>query len=246
MTARHTIHATAYVMIGLFCQRASLRAILTCVALAAVGGCAAKEPITSWDCPRMRKIQKEWESLLDTANKTQGQEAVDKYGFKGEKLNDMLHRILKSNLSYADLRNLTATCGTLPVRAKDRSEFASAALAYMERSFIDSGDRDNLVELLSTRCQLHIGGYNDIEFYLALWGKKLKDPILVLGEAFSKCKAPEVRHDLAGAVRRAFIGQGIRGKDDAESVTNAMQWYEKEKNHLTVNEQHWKNTMGLP
>jgi hypothetical protein len=69
---------------------------------------------------------------------------------------------------------------------------------------------------------------------------------LVLGEAFSKCKAPEVRHDLAGAVRRAFIGQGIRGKDDAESVTNAMQWYEKEKNHLTVNGQYCNNTMYLP
>jgi hypothetical protein len=57
---------------------------------------------------------------------------------------------------------------------------------------------------------------------------------LVLGEAYSKCQVPEVRHDLAGVGRRAFIGQGIRGKDDAEYVTNAMQWYEEEKSHLIV------------
>ena len=25
-----------------------------------------------------------------------------------------------------------------------------------------------------------------------------------------------------------------------------MQWYEKEKGHLTVNEMYWQNTMGLP
>jgi hypothetical protein len=224
----------------------SLRAVLTCVAIVAVGGCAAKEHITSWDCPKMREVQKEWELLFDTAEKTRGQEHKDKYGGKNEKLYDMLDRILKSNLSYDDLRNLTATCGTLPVRAEDRSEFAKAVLAYMERTFIDSGDRDNLVTLLSTRCQLRICGYEDIEFYLAFWGKKLKDPILVLGEAFSKCKEPAVRHDLAGAVRRGFVGQGIRGKDDAEYVTNAMQWYEKEKNDLAVNVQYWQTTMWWP
>ena len=84
----------------------------------------------------------------------------------------------------------------------------------------------------------------DIEFYLAYYGEKLKDPILVLGEAFSKCKVPEVRHDIAGAVRRGFAGHGIRGKDDAEYVANAMQWYEKEKNHLIVNEEYWRNVSG--
>lgn len=55
--------------------------------------------MTSWDCPRMREVQKEWESLLDTAKKARGREAVEKYGFKGEKLNDMLDRIFTSNLT---------------------------------------------------------------------------------------------------------------------------------------------------
>jgi len=102
------------------------------------------------------------------------------------------------------------------------------------------------VKLLSTRCQSEIGISNDIEYYLADCGKKLKDPILVLGEAFSKCKVPEVRHDIAGAVRRGFAGHGIRGKDDAEYVANAMQWYEKEKDHLIVNVEYWHNSVWVP
>jgi len=194
----------------------------------------------------MRKIQNEWESLLDTANKTQGQEGVEKYGFKNEKLDPMLRRILETNLSYDDLRKLSATCETLPFRAKDRSDFTNEVLAYTERTFIDSGDRDNLVKLLSTRCQVEVGYQLDIEYWLAYHGKKLKDPILVLGEAFSKCKVPEVRHDIAGAVRRAFAGQGIRGKDEAEYVANAMQWYEKEKDYLIVNGEYLLNTMKIP
>jgi hypothetical protein len=194
----------------------------------------------------MRKIQNEWESLMDTANKTHGKEGVEKYGLKNEKLDNMLLRILESNLSYDDLRTLTAMCETLPVRAKDRNDFTNAVLAYMEKTFILSGDRDNLVKLLSTRCQLEVVLYVDIEFYLVLHGKKLKDPILVLGEAFSKSKVPEVRHDIAGAVRRGFAGHGIRGKDDAEYVANAMQWYEKEKNHLIVNEVYSRNAMFMP
>ncbi len=212
-------------------------AALICVAVAIVGGCTANEPITSWDSPRLLEVQKEWDSLARM--RTQDK---DKYEEQKNKLN----RVLKSSLSYDDLRHLGATCGTLAVRAKDRSGFANAVLAYMEETFVDRGDRDNLVKVLSTRCQLNLGGYIDIEFYLAFFGKKLKDPILVLGEAFSKCQAPEVRHDLAGAVRRGFLGLGIQGKDDAEYVANAMQWYEKEKGHLTVNQMYWRNTMMYP
>ena len=246
MRRKHAICPTDWSMANLLRQTFLLPAILICVALAAQQGCQENPPIKSWDSPRMLKIQKEWESLLDTANKTPGQEAVEKYGGKNEKLDDMLEGILRKHLSKQDLCHLAATCGTLPVRAKDRSEFANAVLAYMERTFIDPGDRDNLVKLLSTRCQLRICGYDDIEFYLALRGRRLKDPILVLGEAFSKCKVPDVRHDIAGAVRRGFVGLGIHGKDDAEFVNNAMQWYEKEKGHLTVNQMYWRNTMGLP
>jgi hypothetical protein len=183
------------------------------------------------------EVKKEWDSQarITTQDKS-----------KYDELQKKLTRILESSLSDDDLRHLAATCGTLAVRAKNRNEFTNAVLAFMERTFIDSGDRDNLVKLLSTRCQLRIWAYDDIEFYLAIEGRKLTDPILVLGEAFTKCQVPEVRHDIAGAVRRGFVGLGIRGKDDGEFVSNAMQWYEKEKDHLTVNGDYWKNTMLMP
>ena len=245
MTRKYPIYLTDCSTSGLFRRGLLFPAVLICVAFAAVAGCTAKEPITSWDSPRLLEVQKEWESLLDTANKMHGKERGEKYGTKNEKLDKMLRRILESNLSHDALLNLTATCDTLPVRSKDRNHFTNKVLAYMEWTFINSGDRDNLVKLLSTRCQLRICAYDDIELYLADRGKKLKDPILVLGEAFSKCKVPEVRHDLAGAVRRGFAGHGIRGKDDAEYVANAMQWYQKEKNHLIVNGDYWENTQHL-
>jgi hypothetical protein len=236
MTRKHPIYKTDYSKAWLFCKRLLFPVVLTCVAFAAVGGCTAKEPITSWDSPRLLEVQKEWDSA---PIKTQDKSEYDE-------LRKKRLRILESNLSYHDLRKLTETCETLPVRAKDRSDFVNEVLAYIERTFINSGDRDNLVKLLSTRCQLEVGIYRDIEFYLTYYGKKLKDPILVLGEAFSRCKVPEVRHDLAGAVRRSFVGQLIRGKDDAEYVTNAMQWYEKEKSHLIVNGEYWRNSMFMP
>jgi hypothetical protein len=236
MTRKYPVYMTGYSNTRLYCQRLLFPAILTCVAFAAVGGCT-REPITSWDSPRLLEVQKQWDAIasIKTQDKSVYQELLDK----------QLH-ILESNLSYDALRNLTATCDTLPVRAKDRSAFINAVLAHMERTFIDSGDRGNLVKLLSTRCQLEVGIARDIEFYLVYYGKKLKDPILVLGEAFTKCKVPEVRHDIAGAVRRAFAGHGIRGKDDAEYVTNAMQWYEKEKDHLIVNGEYSRNSEWVP
>jgi hypothetical protein len=223
-------------MIQVLCQRPPLRAVLTCVAFAAGGGCGAKEPIASWSSPRLLEVKKQWDTVSRIKTNRNGYEELQKN----------LARILESTLTYDDLRNLTKSCGTLPVRAKDRDKFTNALLAHMESVFIESGDRDSLVELLSTRCQLRIRVYEDIEFYLVFRGKKLRDPILVLGEAFSKCRVPEVRRDIAGAVRRGFVGLGIRGKDDAEYVNNAMQWYEKEKSHLTVNPLYWKNADALP
>jgi hypothetical protein len=117
----------------------------------------------------------------------------------------------------------------------------------MARSFIESGDRESLIAMLTTTpCPNRLSGYEDIEFYLAWEGKRMKDPILILGEAYSKCRVPEIRHQLAGAVRRAFADLGIRGKGDADYVKNAMQWYEKEKDHLTVNRKYEHNGMFFP
>jgi hypothetical protein len=202
MRRRHTICLTDCSKVRLPPQSLFFLATLTCVAFATAGGCASNDPITSWDSPRMLELEKKWDSVACITTQ-------DKSVY--EKLQHQLNRILEDNLSHNDLRQLVATCGTLPVHAKDRSRFVNAVLAYMAETLVDSGDRDNLVKLLSTRCPLRICGYEDIAFYLAIRGKRLKDPILVLGEAFSKCQVPEVRHDIAGAVRRGFGGLGIRG-----------------------------------
>ena len=122
--------------------------------------------------------------------------------------------------------------------------FEFEALRYMVRAFASSGDREGLVTLLSRRFPSETISPDElIEFYLAYWGNKtLKDPILVLGEAYSECRIPEARRKIVAAVRRSFTGSGIRGRDDAEFVKNSMQWYER-KGHLTVNELHM--VMGL-
>ena len=68
------------------------------------------------------------------------------------------------------------------------------------------------MKLLSTRCQSEIGISNDIEYYLADCGKKLKDPILVLGEAFSKCKYPRFAMTLRAPSAEVSPAMGFAGK----------------------------------
>jgi hypothetical protein len=65
--------------------------------------------------------------------------------------------------------------------------------------------------------------------------ESIRDPILILGDAYSKCQVPEVRREIADAVRRGFTNLGVRGKDDAQFVKNAMQFYEQQKEQLIFN-----------
>jgi hypothetical protein len=186
----------------------------------------------------MLAVQKEWQELYDSFDGTWSKDNL------GER-NEMLDAVLNRALSKEDLRSLAATCDSVPLRVRDQSAFQWQALEYMVRAFVKSGDRDGLVSLLSRRFPNGtILPREPIEFYLAYWGRKtLKDPILVLGEAYAQCRVPEVRRQIAFAVRASFAGSGIRGKDDAELVSNAMKWYEKEKEHLTVSELHM--SLGL-
>jgi uncharacterized protein (TIGR03067 family) len=66
---------------------------------------------------------------------------------------------------------------------------------------------------------------------------------LVLCEAYSESQVPETRNVLAHAVRRSFMGLGIRGKDDAEFVANAIEWYKTEKAGLVVNSKYPTNEL---
>ena len=79
------------------------------------------------------------------------------------------------------------------------------------------------------------------EYCVVYSGWRFTDPILIFGEAHSKCQVPETRRALAAAVRRSFAGLGIHGKDDAEFVSNAMRWYMKEKGRLIANREYYRN-----
>ena len=67
--------------------------------------------------------------------------------------------------------------------------FVNIVLHYMVTAFVDSGDREGLVTLLSTRFRDRI--YSEwIEEYLMRDGEgrnTLKYPILILGDAYSRC-----------------------------------------------------------
>jgi hypothetical protein len=141
----------------------------------------------------------------------------------------LVNSLFRKRLSERDLVQLAASCDALPVHAKERSLFANDLLAFMVRAFVEWGDRDRLITFLSTRCPGHMPWNATVEFHLAFRGRRMRDPILILGEAYSKCTVTEVRHDIAAAVRRAFAGLGIQGKDEADLVANAMKWYARER-----------------
>jgi hypothetical protein len=214
--------------------------------LVAIVGCQDKSVITSWHSPRLIEAKKEWDSLLEIGIRATGPEAIEKYGEKNEKLIEMLLDIIKKQLSEDDMRRLVASCEELPALEKNRSDFCKAVLGYLAAYYIDAGDREMLVELLAKRCPSRVSDYNTVETWLVFRGNKLKDPILILGEAYFKCQTPEVRHTLAAAIRRSFTDLGVRGKDDAEFVKNAMQWYEKEKDHLVYNRLYRLNDESFP
>jgi hypothetical protein len=206
---------------------------------------AEQTPI-SWNSPRMRGVQKEWQSLHDTYDKPAkfdktlgrvvGQNGKDKLF----ELQQTIDRLLRTRLSEGDVRQLAASSGTLPARVEEWG-FTRDVLAFLTKSFAESGDRERLVTLLSTRCPSRIDWPVNIEFYLARQESTLKDPIAILGEAYSKSQVPETRHVLAAALRRAFAGLGPRGKDGSEYVENAMRWYESEKHHLAVSSDYTMN-----
>jgi hypothetical protein len=222
---------------GVLCRTAVALAML-----AVLQGCGREPPIapvtpiaptTSWNSPRMKTIKKEWDTLSDVGEHARGKEAEEKYGSKNEKLYDMLDEILARNLSDDDLRSLLGTCETLPDRAGARSDFDNWVLKYMARKYIETGDREALLKLLTTRFPDKVYFETPIEFAMVMYRKRVGDPISLLGEAYSKCRNKETRRHLAVIMRRAFVDSGVKGKDDDEFVNNAVQWYEKEKNHLT-------------
>lgn len=177
----------------------------------------------SWDSPKIRQIENEWQSLQDTYHNTP--EKIPGGGGKDQYVLFSLleNALLERRFSDRELQQLASGTELIPDRA-----FTDQVVDCMVWRFVETNDRADLVTLLSKRCTGLVGSQT-IEFCLAYWGSQLKDPILVLGEAFSNSKSPENCHNLAIAVRRGFSGHGIQGRADADYVNNAMRWYEKRK-----------------
>jgi hypothetical protein len=202
------------------------------------GSSASKESENAWDSPKLRAIERTWTKLPASS-------FASRRGEYGAGI-DQLVAILARRLSPEELRYLAASTRTMPLDERDQSAFASALLQAMVIIFTDSGDRRALVTLLATRFPARIYLHNDIEYYLVVHGKKYKDPILILGDAFSTCAIAQTRREIAEAFRRGFAGSGITGKDDSEFVANALRWYREQRGHLVVNDDYGDNVLSLP
>jgi hypothetical protein len=182
----------------------------------------------SWGCPKVREVDEAFGMIV---NEPEPEDLVER-SYSYARAVERLETLLKSRFSTCELRQLAA----LPsppdnLIPRYRGAFLDALFAI----FLDCGDEDGLVKFLSIRCPETIGPHENVEFVLALRAKKLEDPILILGRAYDACKSPNVRHDIAAAVRRGFSASGVSGKDDSDLVKNAMQWYRRNRDHLTIN-----------
>jgi hypothetical protein len=193
----------------------------------------------TWDSPKIKAIEERWRrEMPDDSRPT---EEGDPSG-----MFEQLVDILREELSPKELREL-ATC--YDATWDYRLDFADIVHENLVVVFVKSADREGLVTLLATRCR-RLVRHREIEYYLARsaeakGGGKLKDPILVLGEAYRACKSPEVRKEIAAAVHRAFAASGVTGKDDAELVENAMRWCKEHKGKIKVNPDYGRGIKTL-
>ena len=181
-----------------------------------------------WDSPKLREIEQAWRDMPLPPNTSRREEAT-----RGLL---QMAGVLRARLTEEERRDLVESFDTLPARKpRGGNDFLGLLPEAMVIVFLRSKDRDGLVTLLSRRFPPRIGLYSDVESELVSDEYKMKDSILILGEAYSECKVPSTRATIAQTVRHAFTGLGVRGGDDDEFVKNAMRWYKKNKDDLVVN-----------
>ena len=198
-----------------------LVAILLWVALPGEQSCGeqhavalAQNAVLSWQSPRMQEIEKQFQQLwLDDSTRQRASPQDGKHIYS--ETMQACRRLFSKRLSYQDLRELVASSDTLPIRFQDRQYgFSQEVLEYMVLAFVELGDREALVEILSKRFVTNIGATLRVEYYLAsrasllqdFRGNRLKDPILVLGEAYFQSRTPEVRDRNRRRCSPKFLG----------------------------------------
>jgi formylglycine-generating enzyme required for sulfatase activity len=179
-----------------------------------------------WQSPKMLKVKAEYESLCRWRNREQ------------------IEKLLIEQISIQDMHEMLADCGKLPTEEYEWNAFEWDVFFHMFWSFIQTGDRDNLVKLLSKHFPSNVN-YEDTEMVIVSRGGVLVDPILVLEDAYTKCENPEMQQKIAKAIRHAFTASGIRGNDDADFVKNAFDWYKKEKNQLAFSSDYRRNHYSM-
>ncbi len=214
-------------MSGANLRSATIAAALALAILASPTGCKRHTPVTSWDSPWVLEAKTDWE-VLDKL--IPGSQSKAEYGKKRRKL----YSLIEDRLSHKDLAVLAATCGSLPEDDLQWSGFAHDTVQVMLQTFLASGDRESLVQLLSIRCPTNNEGFA-LEELVVGCERTMKYPMLIFGEAYSKCQVPYTRKLLANIVRRSLKAFGIRANSDAEFVERAMQWYDREKDNLVLN-----------
>lgn len=189
----------------------------------------------SWDSPKMSELKSEWEALSRIKARDERE-----YHKRERAWNDLV----RERLSKQERRQLATSCPT-PDDLAHLSQFEWELFVGILLGLTNSGDREGVVTLLSRRCPEVIGQYS-VEEWLVIFARDMDDPILILGEAYAKCRVVKVRKMIAEHVRHAFIGLGVTGKDDDEFVKSAMQYYKDEKHRLRVNDDYRFNFGGLP
>jgi hypothetical protein len=184
----------------------------------------------TWDSARVSAVERELDDLLGAFLVP----AFPPDSDAAERRTKCIEQ-LRARLSPQDLRDLAVDVERIPIEwLRGQSLFQRLVVSEMVSAFLNDGDRDRLVLLLSKRCP-PIYHHIEIELMLAIHGKKLKHPITILGDAYAKCDTPQVKKTIAQALRHAFEGSGVRARDDTEFVKLAMTWYDREKETLELN-----------
>ena len=156
-----------------------------------------------------------------------------------------LDNLLEENLSLADMRRLAATCRALPIREQVGPSFAHAVIEFMIRAFVEAGDRDSLITLLSTQCPPCIRTCY-IEVLLIFGETGSKTPL-----RFSERLTQDVRESTGplrycrhGSPAPSPVMESRAAMIDA-FVENAMRWYEENKDNLAPSREYFVPSSGF-
>jgi hypothetical protein len=188
---------------------------------------AGKSPVV-WGGPAIQQIEKDWSAMTVPPDTMVGSRQL----VRGRQL----EALLKKRLPKEDIPGLIASLGKVPIDEEKQTEFQRMFIEALESILLDGGDRENLATLFSTHFQNRYSSAT-MEWVLVAFGK-MKDPILVLADAYERSKNPVIRKRIATAVHQSFDGVGVKGKDDAEFIGNAMKWYKDNKDRLVPNPRH--------